>query len=306
MGKNKNKKRSIIAMVLAITATVASSASVVVACGFLPGFKGEKSESLAFQRIDGKDEYRVIGLGTVSTLDIEIPSKYNGMPVTEIGTWAFANPIRFVDVEADNTDFEIDYFISIPNYLKSITIPDSVTLIDDYAFLSCTNLTSVVIGDSVTTIGEGAFAHCSSLENLVIGDSVTSIGSGAFSSCDSLTSVEIPDSVTSIGDSAFVWCDSLTSVEIGDSVTTIGNEAFAGCSSLTSVVIPDSVTSIGNGAFWGCLKLTSATFKNTSGWKYASSITSTYWYSIPSTLANKSTAAEYLRNTYSGYYWKKD
>ncbi|MBR2441893.1 MAG: hypothetical protein IKB20_02355, partial [Clostridia bacterium] len=42
------------------------------------------TESLAFQKIAGKEEYRVVGLGTVSDLDIVIPSTYKGLPVTEI------------------------------------------------------------------------------------------------------------------------------------------------------------------------------------------------------------------------------
>jgi hypothetical protein len=84
-----------------------------------------------------------------------------------------------------------------------VTIPDSVTTIGNYAFVTCNNLTSVIIGSGVTTIGRGAFAWC-----------------------ESLTSVIVPDSVTSIGDNAFRDCSSLTSVTIGSSVREIGEEAF--------------------------------------------------------------------------------
>ncbi len=148
------------------------------------------------------------------------------------------------------------------SYLTSVTIPNSVTSIGNYAFSGCSRLTSVTIPNSVTSIGEGAFYGCSGLTSVTIPNSVTSIGEGAFRGCSGLTSVTIPNSVTSIGGSVFWECSGLTSVTIGNSVTSIGDDAFYNCSRLTSVTIPNSVTSIGGGAFQGCSGLTSLTIPN--------------------------------------------
>ena len=115
---------------------------------FLNWLKGDQGdanaqtqESLRFQKISGKDEYRVMGMGTVSLLAVVIPETYRGLPVTEIGAYAFQQE----------------------SYIESITIPNSVTTIADYAFSNCSSLTSVVIPDSVTTIGDWVFEGCNNL-----------------------------------------------------------------------------------------------------------------------------------------------
>ena len=64
-------------------------------------------------------------------------------------------------------------------------------------------LRSVIIPDGVTIIGKSTFLGCGSLESVTIPDSVTSIGDNAFASCSNLKRITIPDSVTSIGEDAF-------------------------------------------------------------------------------------------------------
>ena len=135
--------------------------------------------------------------------------------------------------------------------ITSVSLPDGLTSIGDYAFENCSSLKSITIGNSVTSIGDGAFQSCSSLTSITIPNSVTSIGDDAFCRCYSLTSITIPNSVTSIEIYTFRYCSSLTFVTLGNGLTSIGYEAFCGCSSLTSITIPNSVTSIGSRAFYG-------------------------------------------------------
>lgn len=49
--------------------------------------------------------------------------------------------------------------------LHAVSIPDSVTSIDDYAFKDCTALVSVTIPDSVTAVSKDVFSGCSSLSS---------------------------------------------------------------------------------------------------------------------------------------------
>ncbi len=75
--------------------------------------------------------------------------------------------------------------------LTSITIPDSVTTIGNYAFYCCTKLTSITIPDSVTTIGRYAFYDCTGLTSVTIGSGVTVISGYAFYNCSKLTTIII-------------------------------------------------------------------------------------------------------------------
>ncbi len=144
----------------------------------------------------------------------------------------------------------------------SVIIPNSVTIIGDWAFWNCHSLTSINIPNSVTTIGKSVFGDCISLTSITIPNSVTTIGASAFTGCTNLTSVTIPNSITTIEGCTFNACRSLTSISIPNSVTSIGESAFSNCSSLTSITIPNSVTTIGYSAFQSCSSLTSISIPN--------------------------------------------
>lgn len=151
--------------------------------------------------------------------DVTIPSRYKGKPVTMIDHAAFFNSV-----------------------VTSVTIPDSVTSIDDNAFGFCSQLTNISIPNSVTSIGFSAFAHCTSLKSITLPSSLSSISEALFSGCSQLTTIHIPDSVPSIQSNAFYHCRNLETIRIPVSVTLIETDAFAGCPSLMTVTYSGSKT----------------------------------------------------------------
>jgi len=203
-------------------------------------------------------------------------------------------PNKYVNLDFSGSTFTSiggDAFYECTSF-TGVTIPGSVTSIEDRAFGYCTSLTVINVGagnsayssengvlynenkttlirypvgktgsfnipKGVISIGSRAFNGCNNLTSVFIPDSVTGIGSFAFAVCTGLTSVTIPGSVTSIGEIAFSNCTGLISLTIETGVTSIGDQAFYECTSLTSVTIPGSVTSIGVTAFSGCTGLTS-------------------------------------------------
>ena len=89
-------------------------------------------------------------------------------------------------------------------------IPDSVTMISDWAFCECSNLKSVTIPDSVYEIGEGAFYKCTSLKEVCIPDSVIRIDDTAFRGCTNLEKLIVPDSVKDFGWGILNGCENVT------------------------------------------------------------------------------------------------
>lgn len=70
--------------------------------------------------------------------------------------------------------------------LKSITLPNSLTIIGDCAFMDCHELESITIPSEVKTIGDRAFDDAWMLQSVIILGSKTEFGSNVFSDCDDL------------------------------------------------------------------------------------------------------------------------
>jgi hypothetical protein len=125
-----------------------------------------------------------LGNNTVET----IPATVGGAPVTMIGAGIFNR----------NTS------------IASVTIPDSVEIIGNYAFAG-TGLTAIELPDSLRVIGDNAF-YDTQLAEFNIPDGVTHIGRAAFGRNGNLTTITIPANVESMGSDVLVACGNLVSV----------------------------------------------------------------------------------------------
>lgn len=142
------------------------------------------------------------------------------------------------------------------NNLAEINIPNTVTRIGEYAFYR-TKITQISIPNSVTDIGKYAFTECEQLATVTLPNTLTKLPEGIFNACYALNQIEIPNTVTAIEQNAFSGCSVLRNINLPSGLTKIGDDAFSYCFELEAIEIPKTVTSIGKSAFYFCQNLAS-------------------------------------------------
>lgn len=156
-----------------------------------------------------------------------------------------------------------------------------VTKVGEEAFCECENLASISLPNSVSEVANWAFYGCIQLKSITLSERTLRIGESAFAVCQKLASITIPESVEEIGDSAFFGCNGMSAIygkfasednrcliidnelrhfaskgvteySIPEYVTSICHDAFYESFRLKKVTIPASVQSIGDYAFYYC------------------------------------------------------
>ncbi len=175
-------------------------------------------------------------------------------------TWTFDESTGTLTVEGKGDMYDYRYpedsgvqelppWAQYLDQIKTIVLPEGLTKIGANAFAKCTALTSVTIPDSVQMINRYAFRECPALKTVDLGSGTTEIGLRAFYHCTGLTSITIPGNVETVGDDAFANCTALTSATVKSGVKQLGNRVFQGCTKLTSITIEDGIRRIGENAF---------------------------------------------------------
>jgi len=173
--------------------------------------------------------------------------------------------------------------------LGTVTIPNSVTVIENYAFMGA-GISDLTIPEGVKSIGLAAFQGCINMTAVSIPASLTTMNSGVFVCCPKLLSISVhganpvfssidgvlidkinktlvtypmaregsytvPEGIETIDESAFFRCQGLKKISFSSSVKSIGNQAFYECTGLTFINLPATITNIGDNAFALCQNL---------------------------------------------------
>lgn len=159
--------------------------------------------------------------------------------VTEIGAGAFSSCTNLTTVNFNASKCETMGTLLSPVFYKSpvanINFGSNVKYIPDYAFRQSSSTispTTITIPESVYYIGEYAFAYNSMLKTVNLPDKLTSLPQYMFYGCKLLSTVNTPKLLNTIGNYVFYNCSSLTSLNLPATVSNIGYGAFEGCSAL--------------------------------------------------------------------------
>ena len=130
------------------------------------------------------DDYEFRGVTPIRQHNTQIKRLVIGKDITYIGKFNFnwCSKLQSVTFEEGTKLERIGWGAFGYSSLPEITIPDTVTQIDGYAFYFCEDLTKVTISESsgLTSFGEFVFKADTKLKNLYIPDGVTSIGLNIF------------------------------------------------------------------------------------------------------------------------------
>lgn len=165
-------------------------------------------------------------------VNVVIPAEYNGKKVTQIAESGFLSLRK----------------------LKSITIPEGITVIGKTAFNGCESLETINLPKSLKAIGFRAFSMCKNLKSVTIYNGVEMIEKGAF---DSTAFLSNQKGIRYLGNWVIGCEDGTTIAEIKNGTIGIAGGAFSGDEwgvnhKLEYISIPDSVKYINSSSFNSC------------------------------------------------------
>ena len=195
--------------------------------------------------------------------------------VTSLGTVFRKSQISSFD--------ELQYFTGLTNIgkdafnastVKTVTLPENITALEENAFLDCKSLVSITLPAKVQTIGLNALSGCTAMVDITVdgqNESLCSVDGVLFSKDKTVliqypaalgTAYTVPEGTTTIARDAF-YMSGLESILLPSTLTELVYDAFGYCRKLTELTIPEGVTTIGEYILDHCSALTTLTIPST-------------------------------------------
>ena len=148
------------------------------------------------------------------------------------------------------------------NSLEEVYIGRNIVTGGGHSAFANEHIKTLTLGENVTRVEDEAFRGCRGLRNVTLSPNLTHIGRQAFYECDTLATISIPDGVVEMGKEAFVYCRGLETVKMPASLKVLEQGTFYDCHSLKEISIPAAVDTIGYQAFYNCYSLQKLTIED--------------------------------------------
>ena len=182
---------------------------------------------------------------SIKTLEnVHLPSS-----LMTINGAAFEFCDRLSDINLENVQFIDAEAFEYCSSLSTITLSDNLKHMGDAAFKNCTSLSKIIVNGrngvvensipkSISVIPDNAFLECSSLKAFYVPGSIKRIGSYTFRNCSSLSELVLSEGIEEIGEGCFSKTANLTNLNIPSSVKSIGKNAFIDCRCSHEIILP--------------------------------------------------------------------
>lgn len=169
--------------------------------------------------------------------DLFIPSTYNNLPILRIGEACFMDCL-----------------------IKNIAIPNTVKVIDAYAFNSCENIEKLEFPDSCKVLYNAAIYYDNNLTKINL-NSIEFIGVDNFHICPKLLTISVSDNNVNFSSKQGVLYNKdlsslikvpehVSSVNIENVTTNLYEESLSRLNAIETVVLPNSITTLPVKAFF--------------------------------------------------------
>lgn len=220
-------------------------------------------------------KYRRLRDGTVAIMrykgkeqDVVVPAEIDGRAVTVIDGMTIVGKDEYEHEEntvtrtvtLPDTVAEIgEWAFYYMEALESVRLPKALKKISSFAFDSCSRLKKIELPDSLKIIDSFAFSGCKRLETINLPESLEVIGYAAFNQCVSLERPELPSSLRYI-DSAFAECEKMAD---DDGFIIFGDVLYGYCGTAAEVIVPEGIRKISSGVYDGCRRIVSVKLPDT-------------------------------------------
>ncbi|OHT11362.1 hypothetical protein TRFO_19253 [Tritrichomonas foetus] len=166
--------------------------------------------------------------------------KYSGFRINKLILPKNVNTLRLTKLK-QLTEIDLSNTTSLSQIrlsntkIESITIPDSVKLLEDGCFENCFQLTTVTFSDKSQchTFGKKAFYKCG-ITSIELPKSLKLIGSFCFHECNQLNMIDLSKCHAKLSQNSISSCPSLTTLKINKSIS-FAESSISDCENITTI-----------------------------------------------------------------------